>query len=117
VFTKDGIHTLVNVVIVNPTRADLLPRSCTTQGLVASDATQAKEKSYRNGHPIDQFVPLTIEVFGCLHKHVDMILHNCIDAIWSLKGPEGHHISTSIIFLRKFFFDHITKDANILHLK
>jgi hypothetical protein len=25
VLTKDGIHTLINIVIVNPTRIDLLP--------------------------------------------------------------------------------------------
>jgi hypothetical protein len=34
VFPKDDIHTLVNVVIVDPTWADLLPRSCVTKGLL-----------------------------------------------------------------------------------
>jgi hypothetical protein len=46
VLTKDGIHTLVDIVIVDRTRVDLLPQSCTTQGFVASDATQAKERNY-----------------------------------------------------------------------
>jgi hypothetical protein len=59
------------------------------QGFVASNATQAKERSYHKQHPIDQFLPLAIEVFGCLHKHVDVFLHNCAIAIWSLKGLEG----------------------------
>jgi hypothetical protein len=43
VFTKDDIRTLVNVAILNPTRANLLPRSSATQGFVASNVVQAKE--------------------------------------------------------------------------
>jgi hypothetical protein len=48
VFTKNGIHTLVDVVIPDPMQADLFPRSCATEKFVASDATQAKEKSIHN---------------------------------------------------------------------
>jgi hypothetical protein len=40
---KDGICTLINVVIVDPTQVDLLPQSCTTQRFATSDATQAKK--------------------------------------------------------------------------
>jgi hypothetical protein len=75
VFIKAGIRTLANVVIIDPTRVDLLPRSCVIQRFVASDAVQAKEKSYHNQHSTDQFLLLVIEVFGCLHKHVDVFLH------------------------------------------
>jgi hypothetical protein len=42
--SQDGIHTLANFVIVNSTHVDLFPQSCNTQGLVASNATQAKKK-------------------------------------------------------------------------
>jgi hypothetical protein len=48
VFSKDGIRTLVEVVIVDPTRADLLPQSCATQGFTTFDVAQAKERSYHN---------------------------------------------------------------------
>jgi hypothetical protein len=99
--TKDGIRTLVDVVMVNPTQVDLFPRSCATQRFVASNATQAKERNYCNRHPIDQFVPLVIEVFGCLHKHVDMFLHDYVNAIWSLKGTKGLHLSTLVTFLHQ----------------
>ncbi len=68
---KDDV-TLVDVLIANSMRVDLKPRSCATQGFATSDVTQAKEKSYRNWHRINQIFPLTIEIFGCLHKHVDM---------------------------------------------
>jgi hypothetical protein len=65
------------------------------------DVIQNKERSYCNSHPTDQFLPLTIEVFGCLHKHVDMFSHDCANAIWSLKELEGLHLSTLITFLHQ----------------
>jgi hypothetical protein len=68
VLTKNDIHTLATIVIANPTWVDLFPWSCATQRLVASDAVQAKERSYLDRHFTDQFLPLAIEIFGCLHK-------------------------------------------------
>jgi hypothetical protein len=47
-FIKDDIHTLVDVVIINPMHADLLFQCCTTQGFIASNVVQAKEKNYCN---------------------------------------------------------------------
>ncbi len=81
VLTKDGICTLTNIVIVNPTWAHLLPQSRAIQRFVTSDVAQAKERSYRNQHPINQFLPLTIEIFGYLHKHADVFLHDCANVI------------------------------------
>jgi hypothetical protein len=66
-----------------------------------SDAIQTKKRTYYNRHPIDQILPLVIEVFGYLHKHAGVFLHDCANAIWSLKWIEGHHLSTLIIFLCK----------------
>jgi hypothetical protein len=49
VLTKDGISTLANIVIVDPTHANLLLQSYTTQGFATSiNAIQAKERSYHN---------------------------------------------------------------------
>jgi hypothetical protein len=101
VLTKDGIRTLIDVVIANPTQANLLHQSCATQGFATFDAAQAKERSYRNQHPTDQFLPLAIEVFGCLHTHVNVFLHNYANAIWSLKGTKGLHLSTLVSFLHQ----------------
>jgi hypothetical protein len=44
-------------------QVNLLPWSCATQGFVTFNATQTKERNYRNQHPINQFLPLAIEVF------------------------------------------------------
>jgi hypothetical protein len=118
VFTKDDIGTSIDVVIVDPTQMDLLPQFYTTQGFVALDATQTKERSYYNRHPIDQFLPLEIEIFGCLHKHVDVFLHDYANAIWNLKRTKDIHLSTLVTFLHQIVsVGHITEDANIFHLK
>jgi hypothetical protein len=101
VLTKDGIRTLIDIVITNPTRTNLFPWSCATQGFVTFDTAQAKKKSYHYQHPIDQFLPLSIEVFECLHKQVNVFLHNCANAIWSLKGPKGPPLFALIIFFEK----------------
>jgi hypothetical protein len=75
------IHILANIVIANPTWTDLLLWSCAIQGFVALHAIWIKERNYRNWHPIEQFLPLTIEVYGGLHKHIDVFLHDCANAI------------------------------------
>jgi hypothetical protein len=67
VLTKNDIRTFTNVVIANPMQVNLLLWSYITQGFVVLNVTQTKERSYRNQHPTDQFLPLAIEVFGCLH--------------------------------------------------
>jgi hypothetical protein len=69
-----------------------------------------KEKNYHNQHPTNQFFPLAIEVFGCLHKHADVFLHDCANAIWPSSFCLGH------FFLSKSF-NHISKDVSVLHLK
>jgi hypothetical protein len=104
VFTKDGIHTLIDVVIAKPTRADLLLRFYTTQRFATSDVAQAKKKSFHNRHPTNQFFPFAIEVFGCLCKHGDVFLHDCAIAIWSLKGPKNLHLLPWSPFFCQIFF-------------
>jgi hypothetical protein len=79
-------------------QTSLLPQSCTTQGFTASDAVQAKKWSYCDQHPINQFLPSVIEVFGCLHKQTNVFLHNCANAIWSLIRPKNIHISILVFF-------------------
>jgi hypothetical protein len=99
--TKNGIRTLVNIVIADPMQANLFSQSCATQGFATSKKTQTKNRSYHNQQPIDQFLPLAIEVFGCLHKHANVFVHNYANAIWSLKGTKGLHLSTLVTFLRQ----------------
>ncbi len=99
-FTKNGIRTLIYIVIINPMHVYLLPQSCTIQRFT-SNATQAKKKSYHNQQPTDQFFLLAIEIFGCLHKQANVLLHNYANIIWSLKRPKGPPLSILVIFLHK----------------
>jgi hypothetical protein len=75
-----------------------------TQRFVTFDAVQAKEKSYRDQHPIDQFLPLIVEVFGCLHKQAYVFLHDRANAIWGLKRLKGPPIFVLVTFLCQIFF-------------
>jgi len=80
VLTEDEICTLINFVIIDPTQTDLLSQSCAIWGFVAFDVIQAQKRGYCDQHPIDQFLPLTIEIFECLHKQVYVFLHYCANA-------------------------------------
>jgi hypothetical protein len=100
VLTKDDIHTLTDVVIANPMWMNLLLQFCATQGFIASDVIQVKERNYNKWHPTDQFLPLAIEVFICLHKQVDVFLHDCVNAIWSLKGLKGLPLYVLVTFFQ-----------------
>ncbi len=101
VFTKDGICTLVNVVITNLTWMDLLCQSCPIWRFVAFKVVQAKERNYCDQHPIDHFLPLTIEVFRYLSKQVDVFLHDCTNAMWNFKGPEGPPLFVLVTFFHQ----------------
>ncbi len=80
-FIKNEICTLINIVIADPTQANLFCWFCITQRFVASKAVQTKEKSYHNQHPINHFLPLLIEVFACLDKQANVFLHGCANAM------------------------------------
>ncbi len=99
--TKNGVHTLIDVVIVDPTQADLFPRSCVTQGFVVFDVIQTKERNYCNQHPTNQFLPLVVEIFECLHKQTNMFLHSCANAIWNLKRLKNLPLFILVTFLRQ----------------
>jgi hypothetical protein len=46
VLTKDEIHIVINIVIANPTQANLFPQFCVIQKFAISNTTQAKKKGY-----------------------------------------------------------------------
>jgi len=67
VLLVDGVHTLVNIVIADPTQVDLVSRIVFSCGVVAIAEVQAKEGFYRYQFLLDMFLLLDVEVFGCLH--------------------------------------------------
>jgi hypothetical protein len=77
--------------------------------IAAFNVAQAKEMNYHNRHRTDQLFPLTIEVFCYLHKHANVFLHDCANAIWSLKGTEGLNFLPLSFFSVNFFWFHYKK--------
>ncbi len=100
------VHTLVNLITIKPIQVDILVRSYSTQGFIASKAIHTKERSYRDHHPT-----LAIEVFSYLLKQADIFLHDCVNVVWSLKRPK--HPPLSILF---FFFTKNTHTCKHLPL-
>jgi hypothetical protein len=78
VLIKDGIHTLVDIVIIDLIHTNLFSQSCTTQRFATSNIAQSKEnkttitidtsniaqiKENKTTITID-----ALEIFGCIHK-------------------------------------------------
>jgi hypothetical protein len=59
VLTKDGICTLFNIIIADPTWMDLLRWSCAIQSFVVYEVTQVKKRSYHHWHPTNHFPPFS----------------------------------------------------------
>jgi hypothetical protein len=81
-------HTLVDVVIVDPMQVNLYLRSC---------ATQAKEKSYHNQHPTNQFLPFSNWGICLLTQTCQCVFTRLCQC--HLKRLKGLHLSTLLIFL------------------
>jgi hypothetical protein len=80
---------------------DLLPQSCVIQGFATFNAIQVKKRTIATNTPLINSSLLVIEVFGCLHEHVDVFLHDYVNVIWSLKRLEGLHLSTFVTFFHQ----------------
>jgi hypothetical protein len=61
VLSVDGVHTLVEVVIIDITRVDCF------WGVVTIITALAKDGFYHDRFPMDMFLRLMVEVFKCLH--------------------------------------------------
>ncbi len=111
-FTKDGICTLIDVVIINLTWANLLPQSCASQELVTSNAAQAKERSYRNQ---DQFLLLAIRVFEC--TNMLMCFYMIVPISFGALKSQKTFIFLVWLLLSVKKIKSLCKDVNIFHLK
>jgi hypothetical protein len=68
VLTTNGTRTLVDVVIVNLTHVDLISQVAYSWGMATMIITQTKVVSYHDHHLEEDFIPLIIKIFGCLHQ-------------------------------------------------
>jgi hypothetical protein len=63
----NGVHTLVDVVIVDPTQVDLISWATISCGVATLVVTQANDGFYWDRFSTDIFFPLVVKVFRCLH--------------------------------------------------
>jgi hypothetical protein len=115
-FTKDGIHTLVNVVITYPTWVNLLHWSCIVQGFVASKTAQAKKRIVMTNTPWS--FPLLNNLGVWMFKQTSW----CILTQLCQCHVEHQKVKLPSSFCFGYFsplkkFNYIAKNANIFHLK
>jgi hypothetical protein len=87
----DGIHTLVNGIIINSIWANLVSRATFSLGVAAIVVAQGKERFYRDYYPTNVFFLLL--VFGYLHKQIDNFFHRCANVTWTTKNTENLPLS------------------------
>ncbi len=59
-----------------------------------------KVVSYHDQHLEDVLILVVIELFECLHQHVDDFLHQCANMAWLAKGSRGLLLSILCSFYR-----------------
>jgi len=97
VITRDSFQTLADVVIIDPTRPNLVQHVFTTITHAMIVVTQDKAQSYTKRMPGDDFIPLTIEIYDCFHHHFDSFFTSCVHACMTC-----HH-QTSLLPLMLIF--------------
>jgi hypothetical protein len=100
VLTANGICTLANIIIVDPTHVNLISQVAYSLGMFTTIATQAKIVSHYDQHLEDDFIPIAIEIFICLYQQADNFLHRCANMTWLAKGFEGPPLSIIRSFYR-----------------
>ncbi len=61
----DIVRTLVDVIIADPIRIDLVSHAALSRRVATIIMTQTKDGLYHNKLPTDMFLFLVVEVFGC----------------------------------------------------
>ena len=70
-------HTLVDIVVVDPTRRDLVERATRLDLVTATDAERRKETHYRDRVAGTKFVPFALETHDVLYDRSDQFLVEC----------------------------------------
>ncbi len=71
----NGICNLINVVIVDFTRANLVSYVASSCKVITMVVAQANEKLYHDWHLTNAFFFLAIKIFYCLNQQVNDFFH------------------------------------------
>ena len=70
-------HILVDIIVADPTRRDLVERAARQDLVGAKDAERRKETHYRNRVAGTKFVPFPLETYDALSDRSDRFLEEC----------------------------------------
>ena len=70
-------HTLVDIVVADPTRRDLVERAARQDLGAATDAERRKETHYPDRAAGTKFVPFALKIYGGLCDRPDRFLVEC----------------------------------------
>ncbi len=77
---KNSFQTLVDIIIADLTHLDLVQHVLTTIVHATIVVVQDKTWFYTERTLGDDFIPLAIETYSCLHPHFDSFLTICVHA-------------------------------------
>ncbi len=80
VITRDNFQTLTNIVIADPTCTNLVQHTSITTAHAGTIAVQNKARSYTKWTSRNDFIPLAMETYNCLHFCFDYFLTSCVHA-------------------------------------
>jgi len=75
--TKDGLRTLMDVIIVDLIHTNMVQQALTTTTRAATMVAQKKTRSYVKQAPGNDFIPFAIETYGCFHFCFDLFFIAC----------------------------------------
>jgi hypothetical protein len=78
VITRDNFQTLMDVVIADLTCPYLVFHVLTTTVHASIFAAQNKTQSYTKQTLGNDFIPLVIKTYSCLHLHFDFFFTSCL---------------------------------------
>jgi len=85
-FSVNGVYTLLDVVIVNPTQVDLMSWVAFSCGVATTIAIEAKNGFYYDRFLSNMFLPSIIKILRCLHQQTNKYFHQCTNMVWGAKG-------------------------------
>jgi hypothetical protein len=75
--TIDGFHTLMDIVIANLIRTNMVQQASMMTTHATMMVVQENTWSYAEQSPSDDFIPFTIEIYGCLLSCFDSFFTTC----------------------------------------
>ena len=94
-------HTLVDIVVADPTRRDLVERAARHDLVAATDAERRKEAHYRDRAAGTKFVPFSLETYGALSNRSDRFLVECATLASRESAGSGLFISLLCTWFRQ----------------